>query len=297
MKRLKILVVIFSVILSAAACRNGSTETGELKRFDLKGEVVSVDEAGKKAAIKHDAIDGYMEAMTMDFEIREDWVWKDLTPGSEIRAELVVDNAKGEFWLEKIAILAAADPNKPAPPVDRDFAQLGHDVPDFSLTNQDGKKISIKDFNGKALAVTFIYSRCPLPEYCILMSKNFSDLAIELNANTELKSKIRLLSISFDPATDTPAKLREYGLGYLGKGADPDFTVWQLATGPDKEVKKIADFFGLRYEVDEKDKAQFNHSLRTIVISPDGKVAKIFSGNEWTPNELLTELKKSLGTE
>ena len=164
-------------------------------------------------------------------------------------------------------------------------------MPDFTLTNQDGKRISIKDFKGKPLAITFIYSKCPLPEYCIRMSTNFSDLANNLMADPAQKDKFRLLSISFDPANDTPEKLRSYGLGYLGKNAKPDFSVWQLAVGKDDEVRKIADFFGLRYEIDPNDKTQFNHSLRTAVIGPDGTVKKILAGNKWTPAELLKELE------
>jgi protein SCO1 len=204
---------------------------------------------------------------------------------------LVVDNAaKQPYWLENIGIVAVADPNKPVP-INENVAQVGKPVPDFSLTNQDGKKISISSFRGHPLAITFIYSRCPLPEYCIKMSTNFSDVANAAMADPELQEKIRLLSISFDPENDTPEKLRSYGLGYLGKGAKPDFTVWQLAVGSDAEVKKIADFFGLRYEVDSEDKTQINHSLRTAVIGPDGKVTKIFTGNEWKPADLLKELK------
>jgi protein SCO1 len=107
-----------------------------------------------------------------------------------------------------------------------------------------------------------------------------------------LKDKVRLLTISFDPEHDTPEKLKQYGLGYLGKDSKAsDFTTWQLAVGSDKEVKQIADFFGLRYETDQNDKTQINHSLRTAVISPEGKVTKIFPGNDWTPNDLLRELK------
>ena len=83
-------------------------------------------------------------------------------------------------------------------------------------------------------------------------------------------------------------------MGYLGKDAKPDFAIWQLAVGGEKEVRSIADFFGLHYEVDTNDKTQFNHSLRTAVISPDGKVTKILTGNEWTPEELLAELKRSM---
>ena len=102
------------------------------------------------------------------------------------------------------------------------------------------------------------------------------------------------MSISFDPETDTPAKLKDYGRGYLGKDSKTDFSVWQLATGTGKEVRTIADFFGLRYEINQSDKTQFNHSLRTIVVTPDGKVKKVFSGNEWTTDELLKELQSAV---
>jgi len=236
-----------------------------------------------------------MEGMTMEFPIHADWAWDDLNPGSEINADLVVDStAKEPFWLENIGIVALPKPGQSPIAVNQDFAQIGQPAPDFSLTNQDGKRISLKDFRGKALAITFIYAKCPLPDYCIRMSTNFSDLANQLATDAEFKDKIRLLSISFDPANDTPAQLREYGLGYLGPAAKPDFTIWQLAVGKDEQVRKIADFFGLRYEVDPNNKAQISHSLRTVVIAPDGKVAKIFAGNEWTPGELLRELKATL---
>ena len=262
------LVFILSVILLTSCQKPEAQNTsGEAKRYPLKGKVVSVDRERKRATIDHEPVEGYMEAMTMDFPIREDWVWDDLTPGSDIRAELVVDNsAKEPYWLEKIGIVASAKPGQTEPPIDDRFAQIGKEIPDFTLTNQDGKKISMKDFRGKALAITFIYAQCPLPDYCIKMSTNFSDAANRIMAEPEVRDKFRLLSISFDPERDTPEKLRSYGLGYLGKDAKPDFSVWQLAVGSDKEVRTVADFFGLRYEVDENDKTQFNHSLRTAVI-------------------------------
>ncbi len=289
------LLFLFSIFLFTA-CQKTQTQpqnaSADAKRFPFKGQIVAVDKAKKKATIKHDKIEGFMDRMTMDFPIKDDWVWEDLNPGADIQADLVVD--KDGYWLEKIGISALPNPNQTPLPVREDVAQIGNLVPDFTLTNQDGKKISIKDFRGKATAITFIYSRCPLPNYCILMSKNFSDLANQLNDNAELKDKIRLLSVSFDPATDTPAKLKEYGRGYLGKDSKTDFTVWQLATGTDKEVRSIADFFGLRYEVDAQDKTQFNHSLRTIVVAPDGKVRKVFSGNEWTTGQLLKDLQSTL---
>jgi protein SCO1 len=289
------IAVIFLLISLFAACKKPETAqiaSADAKRYPLKGKIVAVDLAKKKAAIAHDEIPSYMDAMTMDFPVRNADILQTMTKDSEIRAELVVD--RGDYWLENIVLTAAPNPNQPAPPVDDRFAQIDKEVPAFSLTNQDGRKISTNDFRGKALAITFIYSRCPLPNYCILMSKNFSDLALKLQNDAALKDKIRLLSISFDPATDTPETLKKYGLGYLGKDAKYDFTIWQLATGKDEEVRKIADFFGLRYEIDENDKTQFNHSLRTIVITPDGKVKKVFSGSDWTNDELLRELQATL---
>jgi protein SCO1/2 len=291
--RIVISFVLFAFLITSCQRQTVQAPSADAKHYPFKGKVISVDKAAKKATIDHEDIPGYMDAMTMDFPIREDWVWDELKPGSEIRAELVVDNPNAQFWLDKISISSAPSGNQAVPPVNQDFAQIGKEPPDFGLTNQDGKRISLRDFRGKALAITFIYRECPLPDYCIRMSKNFSDLANRINADAEMKDKFRLLSISFDPARDTPEKLKQYGLGYLGTGAK-DLGVWELAVGSEKEVRSVADFFGLRYEVDQNDKAQINHSLRTAVIGPDGKVSKIFPGNEWTPDDLLRELKMTL---
>jgi len=291
-------IFLLSVVVLSIACKtevNSNQTSAAAKRYPMKGKVVSVDRAAKKAKIDHEKIDGFMDAMTMDFPIKADWVWDDLTPGSEIRAELIVDSSADEpYWLENIGIMAIAMPGQTPLAVNENFAQIGRETPDFSLVNQDEKKISLRDYRGRALAITFIYAQCPLPEYCIKMSTIFSDLANQLNADVERKDKIRLLSISFDPANDTPQKLKSYGIGYLGRGAKPDFTVWQLAVGEDAEVRKMADFFGLRYEVDASDKTQINHSLRTAVIAPDGKVAKILPGNEWAAADLLKALDDTL---
>jgi len=291
---MRIFTLILAIAFVFSGCQKGGASKNadsNAKRYNLEGKVLAVDKAAKKATIEHKKVEGYMDAMTMDFPIHADWVWNDLQPGAEIRAELVVDNsAKEPYWLENIGIVAAPIPGQPTPTVNENFAQIGKPVPDFTLTNQDGKPVSIKDFRGRSLAITFIYSQCPLPDFCIKMSTNFSDAANQISADPVAKENFRLLTISFDPARDTPEKLRSYGLGYLGKDAKPDFTVWQLAVGKEAAVRKIADFFGLQYEVDQNDKTQFNHSLRTAVIDPDGNVAKIIPGNKWTPADLLREL-------
>ncbi|HQU86809.1 MAG TPA: SCO family protein [Pyrinomonadaceae bacterium] len=294
---MRYLILFLTAVLLFTACQKQETQKASenAKRYPFKGTIVSVDKTKKKAKIEHEEVKGFMDAMTMDFPIHEDWVWDDLVPGVGIQADLVVDNAgKDPYWLEGIKISAAPNGNVQVPPVNENFAQIGKEVPAFSLTNQDGKKFTFRDYRGKATAITFIYAQCPLPDFCIKMSTNFSDLANKLKDDAELKDKIRLLSISFDPARDTPEKLKQYGQGYLGKDAKPDFSVWQLAVGNDQEVKTVADFFGLRYEVDANDKTQFGHSLVTAVISPEGKVTKIFKGNEWTSDDLLKELKATI---
>ncbi|HMO80863.1 MAG TPA: SCO family protein [Pyrinomonadaceae bacterium] len=290
------LILIFLILLFSLSCQQGQTEApgGELKRYDLRGKILAVDKAKKKAEVDHEEIPGFMPRMTMTFPIKGDWLWEDLKPGVDIRAELVVDNTADEpYWLEKVVIVAAANPDAPLPEV-KEPEQIGQEPPPVSLTDQDGKRISFKDYQGKALALTFIYRECPLADYCIKMSRQFSDLALQINENAELRDKIRLLSISFDPERDTPAKLREYGVGYLGNPEKPDFTVWRLAVGDDKNVRTLAEFFNLKYEVNEDNKAEINHNLVTAVIAPDGKVAKMLPGNRWTNEELLRELGSTL---
>ncbi|HMS08425.1 MAG TPA: SCO family protein [Pyrinomonadaceae bacterium] len=288
----KVIFIILAALFAFGCQAEEPQKTSETaKRYPLTGKVISVDKAAKTARIEHEEIVGFMEKMTMDFPIREDWVWEDLVPGAIVYAELVVDStAKDPYWLEKVSISAAPNPDMQQPEI-KEPEQVGKEVPNFTLTDQDGKRFSLRDYRGKVLAVTFIYRECPLPEFCIKMSRNFSDAALKLNADAENKDKIRLLSISFDPGRDTPAKLREYGIGYLGNPEKPDFTVWKLAVGPDAEVRKIADFFGLKYEIDEQDKAQFNHSLVTAVIDREGKVAKMLPSNRWSADDLLREVK------
>ena len=293
---MRYLLIPLLALIAFTACqkqaKNGGS--GDLKRYPIKGKVVSVDKANKKVKIDHEKISGFMDAMTMDFPIHENWVWEELSTGAEVHAELVVDMGADEpYWLEKVGIVALPRPGQSPVPVNEKLTQIGKEVPDFKLTDQDGKKFSLKDYRGKALAITFIYRECPLPEFCIKMSRYFSDLANQIAADPEAKKKVRLLSISFDSERDTPEKLKQYGLGYLGKDAKDDFTVWKLAVGPDKEVRAIADFFGLRYETDQIDKTQINHSLVTAVIGPDGKVRRMYTGGNWTPDQILAELNGS----
>jgi protein SCO1/2 len=228
-----------------------------------------------------------MPAMTMPFTVPDDDDLNFLAPDDEVTATLVVDGSQS--WLENLFVARkSADASGVLPAMG---AKEGDEVPNYSLQNQNGKEIRLRGYRGKALLLTFIYTRCPLPEYCTLMSNNFAQVDRQLQQTPELYDKTHLLSISIDPNYDTPEVLRSYGAAHTERYQDEKFTHWEFASGP--QVKEMAQFFGLQYFA-EKD--QIVHGLRTAIISPDGKVVKVYTDNTWKPEDAVKELKRALGS-
>ncbi len=256
------------------------------RRYDLIGKIVAVDAKAHELTIQHQDIPGLMKGMTMPFRVKDDWVFRVAHPGDSITATLVISG--GSSHLENPVITQSTGPTTPDASVH--MPQVGDMVPDFAFVNQDGKKIKLSQFRGKAVLLTFIYTRCPLPDYCIRMSNNFSAVARHLKETPAVYDKTQQLSISFDPEYDKPAVLHEYGERYAGE-VDPKFSHWQFVASSPAETKQIADFFGLSYTPDG---ATIVHSLRTAVIGPDGKIAHVFSGNDWKPEDALSAMKDSL---
>ncbi|MGA9995187.1 MAG: SCO family protein [Pyrinomonadaceae bacterium] len=270
---------------SLHACQPRNQSRGQ--HYDLKGKVVSVDKEKQTVTIAHEEIKGYMGAMVMPFKLKEDWAFTVLVPGDQISGTLVVDGASS--WLEDVVITSEGEQTSGADNTEGlAEPKPGDEVPDFALTNQDGKRIHLAQYRGKALLLTFIYTRCPLPEYCTLMSNNFALIDKELQKDADLYSKTHLLSISFDTEYDTPKVLRSYGASHTGKFNEETFEHWEFASGTPDEVKGIAQHFGLRYF---KESDQIIHMLRTAIITPDGKVFKIYRGNEWKTDEVLQDLR------
>jgi protein SCO1/2 len=288
--RLLLGLALLLLLLAAAgtACRQQATtktETG--RRYAMKGKVVSVDKARHQVTLDHEEIPGYMEAMVMPYTLNDDQVLSGLAPGDQLQATLLVDGNSAQL----INIISTRpDPNASAS--DKSTARAepgpGETVPDFSLVNQDSRPIHLGQYRGQALLLTFIYTRCPLPEYCTLMSTNFAAIDKELQKTPDLYAKTHLLSISFDPAYDTPKVLRSYGAAHTGNYTAETFKHWEFATGKPEQIKEIAQFFGLAYY---EDKDQFAHSLRTAIITPDGRIHKIYHGNDWQPAEVLSDLQ------
>ena len=265
------------------------------KRYDLKGKVVTVEKDKQLVTVAHEDIKDYMPGMTMPFTVGETAAWvfespHEVVAGDQITATLIVDGAKS--WLEDIVITKESSDTTSPVTGESVGAKPGDEVPDYRLVNQDGKAIRIHDYKGKALLLTFIYTRCQDPDQCTLMSSNFATIDQELQKQPELYQKTHLLSISFDPEYDTPKVLRSYGAAYTGKYSDENFAHWEFASGSADEVKGIAQYFGMRYYQDSSSgKEQVIHSLRTAVIGPDGKIVKVYRGNEWKPDEVLKEIQ------
>lgn len=290
MAKLKLLfsATLISLIIFSSACqREGASANA--KRYEMRGTIVSFDKAQQQVVISHEAIPNLMEAMTMPYTLRDADAFDAMKAGDHVQTTLVVDGERS--WIENPVIThTEADPSaSPASSSSQAHEpQAGDEVPDVTLVNQDGKKINLKDYRGRALAVTFIYTRCPLPDFCTLMSNNFAKIDRALAQDTELAKRAHLLSVSIDPEHDTPKVLRSYGAAHTEKYADEKFERWELASGDAEEIRKLANFFGLVYSPDGD---QIVHSLRTGVIAPDGKLYKIYRGNEWKPEEIVNDLR------
>lgn len=293
--RLSFIFLLFFAALSFS-CRpqqqRDDAASPDAKRYDLKGKVVAVSKTEHRVTIEHEEIKDYMDGMTMPFAVRQQdyWALDVLKPGDKVTAQLVVDN--GRTWIENLVITeeSTAAPSSSADESAAREAQPGDQMPDFSLINQDAKAIRLSEYRGRVLLLTFIYTRCPLADYCPLMSENFAALEKELR-QTPLYERTHLLSISFDTSYDTPKVLKSYGGAYTGKYTDENFSHWEFATGSAEEIRAVAEFFGLRYY---SDSGQIVHGLRTAVIAPDGKVYKVYRGNDWKPEQVMQDIQALL---
>jgi len=276
--------LMFASLLTACGPRRAANE----KRYPLHGKVIAVNKAERTATIQHEDIPGYMPGMTMAFKIKNDADLEMLKPGDQVTANLVVTDI--DSWIEVTAIVEGTSPLTPTADVPGE-PKPGDEVPDFQLINQDGKRVHLSLYKGKAVALTFVYTRCPQPDQCTLMSTNFAAIEKKLQSQPEVLDKTHLLTISFDPDYDTPKVMRSYGASHTGRYSDETFQHWEFLTGSADEVKGAAQYFGLRYFHDTSSgEEQVIHSLRTAVIGPDGKLVKLYRGNEWKPEEIAADL-------
>jgi protein SCO1/2 len=264
------------------------TYTGE-------GRVAGIKDDGHTLVVEHEEIPGYMPPMIMPLPVADTSMTASLETGDAIQFRLAVsdDNARivGLQSLPDTAV--ARRPARTTTPIEREgtegtqMLQTGDQVPaDLTLTNQAGESIQIGDYGGRVLVLTFIYTRCPLPNYCPLMSEQFATLQPQLRER--YGDDVQLLSISFDPAYDTPAVLRDYASKYTDR-----LDTWTFATSDSTQVQRATALFGVYTQ--QKDSDEITHNLTTALIGPDGKVRRLWRGNDWTPKDVRQAVERVVG--
>jgi len=287
------LLAVF-VLAGCHSSQKASSQPGSSQNFKvyhLRGKVVSTEAAKGEVTLNHEAIPGFMDAMTMPYKLKDASILGELHPGDVITADLLVSqDPDADVLLDHIVVVAQGKPDY-VPKVTYHVPAPGDAVPDFKLRNQDGRPIHLGQFSGKALVITFIYTRCPSPDFCPRVTRNFASLDKQLASNPSLYAKTHLLSISFDPEHDTPARLKAYGATYIGSDANAAFKHWEFAVPEKLVLAEMAKFFDLG--ITENADTTITHTLSTTLIGPDGKVVRFYPGNEWTPEQVLADVKQS----
>lgn len=269
--------VVLAVLISSLALR-----ADEIKTFTATGVVEEVRSAEQTVVIKHSAISNYMAAMTMPFKARPASEFSTLQRGDKITFRLNV--TANESWIDRISktgteTLPAQKP-QPAPAKGRT-----HPLLDYKFTNELGQAVSLNDFRGQALAITFFYTRCPLPDACPRLSKNFQEVSAKLKAMTNAPSNWHLLSFSFDTEFDTPAMLKAYGDSYR---YDPEH--WSFLTGPKDKIGALSQSCGVEYDFDQ---GTFNHNFRTLIVDARGHLQMVFPTGGDLSDQIVAEIIKA----
>jgi protein SCO1/2 len=290
-------VALLVCLVAVTACaRTGSSSSGSTSEFEaragaiqhpINGKVLKFDKDKHTVTLSHEAIPNFMDAMTMDFKVKEAWPFGVMGEGDSLRGTLVVDGARS--WIEGVTVAKASGTNaSTAPKGSWVPADKGTPVPDIPLIDQDGRALRLDRYHGHPLLMAFSYSRCPLPDYCPLTMQNFSKIE-KATANESALKGLRLLIVTLDPEYDTPAVLRPYGLKYVTGDPGRPFARFTLATGDPQDIKKLAGFYGLDYFTEKR---SIVHSLRTAIVDPAGRVYKVFEGNEWQVDEVMRALRE-----
>lgn len=282
------IAIILASVVAFSSCDRSKALAA--KRYPFTGRVVSIDTQAESAIIDGDAIPGFMDAMAMPYKVKPATTLSQLRAGDSISAEVVVQHDSDsevppDYWLENVKVAGHTDSPAAAAVSSRHVPASGEEAPDFSFTDQSGKRISLHQYRGSVLLLTFIYTRCPFPDFCPRMSSNFAEIYKQLSTNPSLAGA-QLLSISFDPEHDTPKVLRDYGFSVAHTHDAALFKRWEFAAPRVADLPKIADFFALTIKPEG---GLITHNLSTAVIGPDGKIVKWYHGGDWQVSDLIKD--------
>src|SRR5262245_50709234 len=288
--------ILTAVALSLALLASGCSGAPDRYEYKLQGQIISIAPDHMDATIKHEDIKGFMSAMTMPYKVREAKEYENLAPGDLINATLVV--VSNDAYLKDVKKVGDAPLEKPPaeaamPSASSGFEllKLGQPVPNGKFLNQDGKPTTLEAFRGSAVLVTFIYTNCPLPTFCPLMDRNFVAIQNKLKAEKNALNA-RLLTVSFDPVTDTPPVLKKHA---EKRGADP--RIWTFLTGDRDEIDQWASRFGVSVSRAMNDPRDITHNLRTAIIDRQGNLVQTYTGNEWSPDKVLADMRVMVGVD
>ena len=261
--------------------------------YQVKGVIKELAPEKKKVKIAHEEIPNYMEAMTMMLDVRDAKELAGLQVGDTVSFRMLVTEDDG--WIDQLKKLDG--PRTPLPPEPSTFRRVreveplavGDKLPDYTFTNTLGRAVRLGEFQGRALALTFIFTRCPFPTFCPRLSSNFSEAAEKLKATANGPTNWHLLSITIDPEYDTPERLRAYAQRYK---ADPAH--WDHVTGALIDITAISEQFGLQFWRANPNEP-INHNVRTVVVDATGRIQWITQENEWKADTLVEQIVRAGG--
>jgi protein SCO1/2 len=277
--------VSIAIFLTIAACVRS-----DAREYELKGQVVAVDRGRQEITIRHEDIPRFMPGMTMPFKVREASLLAGREPGDVVKATLVVEGTDAHLrTLERVGRAPVPETGPPhAPP---GLLAQGQPVADLALVDESGEPRRVSAWRGRVLAVTFVYTRCPLPDFCPLMDRHFKTIQERVHRDESLNGRVQLLSVTVDPEHDTPAVLAKHAESLK---ADP--STWRFLTGTPADVEKFGSQFGVTFLREGARDGEVVHNLRTAIIDPGGRLATVMNGSEWTPADVMEELRRALGS-
>jgi protein SCO1/2 len=272
-----------TVFLVAAIAAMACTRAANTREYELQGQIQAIAPDRNEVVIKHGDIKGFMPGMTMPFKVRDASLLREKRPGDLVTATLVV----GEVDAHLSTLATTGHAAIETPPAVSDAPKIlapGDAVADALLVDQDAKPLPFSSLRGRRVAVTFIYTRCPLAEFCPLMDRHFAAIQKTI-ASTPALADVRLVTITFDPEFDTPPILQAHA---RRRGANP--AIWTFATGDPKEIARFSSQFGVYVERSPQSAADITHNLITAIVGADGRLVKLHTGNDWTPPQLVADL-------
>ena len=281
--RVAIVRTFFTVLVAGCATVAGCSRAAT---YELRGQVLVIDPGRQEITVKHEDVRGLMAGMTMPFKVDDPKRLEGLTVGDLIVAKLVVKDSTG--YLSAIERTGHEEVTAPAPTPRMELLERGQEVPNTALVDETGQRRMLADWRGRVLAVTFIYTRCPFPDFCPKMDRQFKSAQGVILADSQLRNRAALLSVTFDPDFDTPSVLAAHA-----KQVGADSAVWHFATGERSAIESLASRFGVSVMREGTAAEGITHNLRTAVIGSDGRLSAMLTGNEWTPAELIDAMRRA----